>query len=181
MRRASTPQSNLPHFQSPPSPQFPNHNTSLKKEHSMKIYESPNIRNIAVVGHSHAGKTQLVSAMLFTAGSTPRLGRVDDGSTTTDYDEESVARQMTLSTSVAFTEWTKGVDKVKINILDTPGFNMFVHDAKAAMIPAESVVVVVDGVSGVEVITERTWGFAEEFELPRIIVASRMDRDRADS
>ncbi|MCU1309499.1 MAG: fusA [Candidatus Angelobacter sp.] len=147
----------------------------------MKIYESPNIRNIAVVGHAHAGKTSLVSAMLFTAGSTPRLGRVDDGSAVTDYDEESVARQMTLSTNVAFAEWTKGNDKVKINVLDTPGFNMFVHEAKAAMIPAESVVVVVDGVSGVEVITERTWGYAEEFELPRIIIASRMDRDRADA
>src|SRR6266481_5804668 len=183
MRRAYPPHSNLLQSQSPPSPKFlQNRNNSvLEKEHSVKIYESPNIRNIAVVGHAHAGKTSLVSAMLFTSGSTPRLGRVDDGSAVTDYDEESVARQMTLSTNVAFTEWTKGADKAKINILDTPGFNMFVHDAKAAMIPAESVVVVVDGVSGVEVITERTWGFAEEFELPRIIVASRMDRDRADS
>src|ERR1700756_817893 len=106
MRRASTPQSNLPHQQSPPpSPKFPKHNYKNKKEHSVKIYESPNIRNIAVVGHSHAGKTSLVSAMLFTSGSTPRLGRVDDGSAVTDYDEESVARQMTLSTSVAFAEW----------------------------------------------------------------------------
>lgn len=147
----------------------------------MKIYESANLRNIAVVGHAHAGKTSLVSAMLFTSGTTPRLGRVDDGSTVTDHDEEEVARRMTLSTSVAYAEWTKGADKVKINILDTPGFNMFVHEAKAAMIPAESVIVVVDGVSGVEVITERTWGYADEYELPRFIVASRMDRDRADS
>ena len=147
----------------------------------MKVYESAAVRNIAVVGHSHAGKTTLVSAMLFTSGATPRLLRVDEGNTITDYDEEAVARRMTISTSVAIAEWTKGADKVKINILDTPGFNMFVHDAKAAMIPAESVVVVVDGVAGVEVITERTWSFAEEFELPRIIVASRMDRDRADA
>src|SRR5437867_11221738 len=81
-RRAYSPHSNLLHSQSPPSPKFPqNQNkTVLKKEHSVKIYESPNIRNIAVVGHAHAGKTSLVSAMLFTAGSTPRLGRVDDGS-----------------------------------------------------------------------------------------------------
>src|SRR5437660_140507 len=147
----------------------------------MKVYESAAIRNIAVVGHSHAGKTSLVSAMLYNSGATPRMLRVDEGNTITDYDEEAIARRMTISTSVAIAEWTKGADKVKINILDTPGFNMFVHDAKAAMIPAESVIVVVDGVSGVEVITERTWGFAEEFELPRIIVASRMDRDRADS
>src|SRR3954471_9195216 len=147
----------------------------------MKVYESAAVQNIAVVGHSHAGKTTLVSAMLFTSGATPRLLRVDEGNTITDYDEEAVARRMTVSTSVAVAEWAKGADKVKINILDTPGFNMFVHDAKAAMIPAESVIVVVDGVSGVEVITERTWGFAEEFELPRMIVCSRMDRDRADS
>src|SRR5690242_7410705 len=112
MRRASTPQSNLPHWHSPPSPKFPknNHKPHLKKEQSVKIYESPNIRNIAVVGHAHAGKTSLVSAMLFTSGATPRLGRVDDGSAVTDYDEESVARQMTLSTNVAFAEWTKGND-----------------------------------------------------------------------
>src|SRR5437899_1376505 len=182
MCRASTPQQRILPPQSPPSLKFPKPNqTSTPKEQSVKIYESPNIRNIAVVGHAHAGKTSLVAAMLYTAGSTPRLGRVDDGSTVTDHDEEEVARRMTLSTSVAYAEWAKGNDKVKINILDTPGFNMFVHEAKAAMIPAESVVVVVDGVSGVEVITERTWGYAEEFELPRIIVASRMDRERADA
>ncbi|HUS19876.1 MAG TPA: elongation factor G [Terriglobales bacterium] len=146
----------------------------------MKIYESKDVRNIAVVGHSHAGKTTLVSAMLFTGGATPRLGRVDDGSTMTDYDEEEIARKMTISTGVAHLEWG-ATNKVKINILDTPGFNMFVHEAKSAMIPAESVVVVVDGVHGVEVMTEKTWAYAEEYELPRMIIASRMDRDRADA
>ena len=142
----------------------------------MKVYEGANLRNVAVVGHGHAGKTQLVSAMLYTAGATPRLGRVDDGSTTTDYDEEEVQRAMSIALALAFAEW----NKTKINFLDTPGFNMFVHEAKMAMPAAEAAIVVVDGVAGVEVVTEKVWQYADEFELPRIIVASRMDRERAD-
>src|SRR3954470_12057113 len=141
----------------------------------MKVYQGTDIRNVAVVGHAHSGKTSLVSALLFTSGATPRMGRVDEGTTVTDYDEEEVARQMTVSTGVAHVEW----GGKKINLLDTPGFNMFVHEAKAAMVAAECALVTVDGVSGVEVITERVWGYAEELELPRIIVGSRMDRERA--
>jgi len=143
----------------------------------VKVYESANIRNVAVVGHSHAGKTSLVSAMLYTAGATPKLGRVDDGSTTTDWDEESMARRMTTTTGVAFAEWG---GKTKINLLDTPGFNMFVHEAKMAIPAVESFAVVVDGVSGVEVVTEKVWQYAEEAEMPRVIVVARMDRERAD-
>jgi len=142
----------------------------------MKIYTGENIRNLAVVGHSHAGKTSLVSAMLYTAGATPKQGRVDDGTTITDYDEEEIARQMSISNGVCFCEFGGS----KINFIDTPGFNMFVHEARAALMPVESALVVVDGVHGVEVMTERVWAFAEEFELPRIIVVSRMDRDNAD-
>jgi elongation factor G len=143
----------------------------------VKVYESANIRNVAVVGHSHAGKTSLVSSMLFTAGATPKLGRVDDGSTTTDWDEESIARQMTTTTGVAYAEWQ---GKTKVNILDTPGFNMFVHEAKMAIPAVESFVVVVDGVAGAEVVTEKVWQYAEEAEMPRVIVVSRMDRERSD-
>jgi elongation factor G len=142
----------------------------------VKVYDSANIRNIAVVGHAHAGKTSLVSAMLFTAGSTPRLGRADQGDTVTDYDEEEISRRMSIAMGLAYAEW----GNTKINLLDTPGFNVFVHEAKAAMLPAEAALVLVDGARGVEIITEKVWGFAEEFQLPRIIVASRMDRDRAD-
>ncbi len=143
----------------------------------MKVYEGANVRNVVVVGHGHAGKTQLISAMLYTAGATPKLGRVDDGSATTDYDEEAVARQMTISSAVAYAEW-KGA---KINLIDTPGFNMFVHEAKMAMPAVEAAVIAVDGVGGVEVVTEKTWQYAEEYNLPRVIVGSRMDRERADS
>ena len=143
----------------------------------MKVYEGANIRNVVLVGHGHAGKTSLVSAMLYTSGATQRLGRVDDGSAPTDYDEEEVARQMSISTGGAFAEW----NKTKINLLDTPGFNMFVHEAKMALPAVESALVVVDGVAGVEVVTERVWGYCEEVNLPRMIVVSRMDRERADA
>ena len=142
----------------------------------MKVYEGANIRNVVVMGHSDAGKTQLVSAMLHTAGSTQRLGRVDDGSTVTDYDEEEVQRSMSIALAMAFAEWNKS----KINFLDTPGFNMFVHEAKMAMPAVEAAVLVVDGVAGVEVVTEKVWQYAEEYQLPRIVVASRIDRERAD-
>ncbi|HZQ90754.1 MAG TPA: elongation factor G [Terriglobales bacterium] len=143
----------------------------------MKVYEGANIRNVLFAGHSHAGKTSLVSAMLFTAGSTQRLGRIDDGTTTTDYDDEEIARKMSISTAVAAAEWAGK----KINLVDAPGFNLFVHEAKLAMPAVESAAIVVDGVAGVEVVTQRVWGDADEFELPRIVVASRMDRERADA
>jgi elongation factor G len=146
------------------------------KESSVKTYEGANIRNVAVVGHGHAGKTSLVSALLYTSGATQRLGRVDDGTTVTDYDEEEVARQMSISSGLAFAEW----GKTKINLVDVPGFNMFVHEAKMVMPAVESALLVVDGVAGVEVVTERVWNYAEEFHLPRVIVAARMDRERAD-
>ena len=143
----------------------------------MKVYEGANIRNVALVGHGHAGKTSLVSAALFTAGATQRMGRVDDGSATTDYDEEEIARKMSVGTGIAFAEW----GKTKINLLDTPGFSMFVHEAKTVLPVVEAALVVVDGVAGVEVVTQRVWGYAEEIKLPRVIVVSRMDRDRADA
>jgi elongation factor G len=142
----------------------------------VKTYEGANIRNVAVVGHSHSGKTSLVSAMLYTAGATQRLGRVDDGTTVTDYDEEEIGRAMTISTSLAHVEW----GKCKINIVDTPGFNMFVHEAEMVMPAVDAAMVVVDAVSGVQVVTEKIWGYADKYAMPRFIVATRMDRERAD-
>jgi len=143
----------------------------------VKVYEGANVRNVAVVGHGHAGKTSLVSVMLFTAGATQRLGRVDDGSATTDYDEEEISRKMSISTGLACAEW----GQTKINFLDTPGFNMFVHEAKMVLPVVDAALVVVDGVAGVEVVTERVWNYCEEYKTPRVIVASRMDRERADA
>ncbi len=143
----------------------------------MKVYEGANVRNVAVVGHGHAGKTSLVSAMLYTAGATQRPGRVDDGTSTTDYDDEEIARKMSISAGLAYAEW----GNTKINFVDTPGFNMFVHEAKMVLPVVDAAVVVVDGVAGVEVVTERVWNDCEEYKTPRVIVASRMDRDRADA
>ncbi len=143
----------------------------------MKVYEGANLRNLALVGHGHAGKTTLVSAMLQTSGATQRFGHVDDGTATTDYDEEEIARKMSISTGLAFVEW----GKTKLNLLDTPGFNMFVHEAKMVLPVVDAALVVVDGVAGVEVVTERVWNYCQEIDLPRMIVVSRMDRERSDA
>jgi len=149
----------------------------LPEEPKLKVYSGENIRNVALVGHGHAGKTQLVSAMLYTSGATPKMGHVDDGSAITDYDDEEIARQMSISTGIAFAEW----GKTKINILDTPGFNMFVHEAKMVLPVVDAAIVVVDGVAGVEVVTQRVWNYCDEYKTPRLIVVNRMDRDRADA
>src|SRR4026208_155013 len=95
----------------------------------MKVYDAPPIRNGALVGHSGAGKTQLVSALLFDAGAVNRFGRVDDGTTGTDYDEEEIARKHALACSLAYAEWNKH----KINFIDTPGMANFLSDARAAL------------------------------------------------
>ena len=141
----------------------------------MKVYDAPSIRNVAFVGHSGAGKTQLISALLFDAGAVNRFGRVDDGTTVTDYDEEEIARKHTLACSLAYVEWNRH----KINFIDTPGMANFLSDARAALRVSDAAVVVVDAVAGVEVSTEKIWAAAEELELPRIIVLNRLDRERA--
>jgi len=141
------------------------------------VYEGANLRNLALIGHGHAGKTTLVSAMLQTAGATQRFGHVDDGTATTDYDEEEIARKMSISTALACVEW----GKTKLNLLDTPGFNMFVHEAKMVLPVVDAALVVVDGVAGVEVVTQRVWNYCQEIDLPRMIVVNRMDRERADA
>ena len=141
----------------------------------MKVYDASNIRNVAVVGHSGSGKTQLVSAMLFGAKMVNRLGRVDDGTTVTDFDEEEIARKHTLSASVAFAEWRS----TKINLIDTPGISNFVSDTRAALRVADAALVVVDAVAGVEVQTEKVWGIAEEIGLPCVVVLNLLDRERA--
>ena len=141
----------------------------------MKIYDAQNLRNVALVGHGGSGKTQLISALLFAAGMVNRLGKVDDGTSATDYDEEEIQRKFSISASLAYAEW----GKTKINFIDTPGYNIFLHETEAALAAAESVLMVVHGVAGVEVQTEKTWGFAENFALPRLFVVNQMDRDRA--
>jgi len=144
---------------------------------SLKTYQGQDIRNVALVGHAHCGKTTLVSALLHAAKMTERLGRVDDGSAVTAYDEEDVARRTTMQNALAFAEWRN----VKINFVDTPGFPMFVHEARAALLPVEAALVIVNAACGVEAMTRRVWKFSEEFNLPRMIVVDQMDHPRADS
>lgn len=141
----------------------------------MKVYDASNIRNVAVVGHSGSGKTQLVSALLFGAKMINRLGRVDDGTTVTDFDEEEISRKHTLSASVAFAEWRS----TKVNLIDTPGMSNFLSDTRAALRVADAALVVVDAVAGVEVQTEKVWGIAEEIGLPCLVVLNLLDRERA--
>ena len=141
----------------------------------MKVYDSDHIRNVALVGHSGAGKTQLASALLFDSGGANRLALVDDGTTVTDFDEEEVARKHTLSTATAFAEWNKS----KINLIDTPGMANFFSDACSALRVADAAVVVVDAVSGAEVLTEKVWTAAHKLDLPCLVVLNRLDRERA--
>ena len=141
----------------------------------MKVYESKDIRNVGVVGHGDSGKTTLTAGLLFTAGASNRLLRVDEGNTITDFDEEEIQRKISVSTAIAVAEWKK----TKINILDTPGYNIFINDTRAALVAADAALVLVDGVAGVEVQTEKVWAFTEEFKLPRAIIINKLDRERS--
>jgi elongation factor G len=134
------------------------------------------IRNVAFVGHGGVGKTSLVEAILLVAGATTRLGKVEDGTTTTDFDPDEVKRKISLNTAVAFCDY-KGH---RFNLIDTPGYGDFVADARAGLRVVNSAVVVVDAVSGVQVQTEKVWKFANEYGLPRVVVINRLDRERAD-
>ena len=141
----------------------------------MKTYQGSEIRNVAVVGHAHSGKTTLIAALLHAAKMTPTQGRVADGTAVTAYDEEEVARGATMQNAVAFAEW----QGVKVNLVDTPGFHMFSHEARAALLPVEAAVVVVNAQNGVEAVTERVWRFAEEANVPRIVLVNQMDHPKA--
>ena len=143
----------------------------------MKTYLGADIRNVAVVGQAHCGKTTLISALLQAAKMTSARGRVEDGSAVTGYDEEEVARRMTMANAVAFAEW----NGVKVNLVDTPGFHMFLHEARAAMLPVEAAMVLVNAQHGADAVTDRIWKYAEEVELPRLLVVNQVDRWKGNS
>ncbi|MCU1289945.1 MAG: Translation elongation factor (GTPase) [Acidobacteria bacterium] len=142
----------------------------------MKAFSTENIRNLAVIGHGDAGKTQLVSSLLYVAGATARWGKVDEGTTITDYEEDSIERKVTLNNNFAHLEHKN----TKINLIDTPGYAAFVSHARPALRVADCALVVVDGVNGIEVQTEKTWSYANEFLLPRFMVVNKMEKERAD-
>ena len=141
----------------------------------MKVFETEKIRNIAVISHGGAGKTSLVEAILGNTGVLKRVGRVEDGNTTTDYDPEEIKRQITINTTAAFCQWKD----CKINLLDTPGFADFSADVRSALRVADGAAVLVSAPDGVEVMTEVYWGLAEKKNLPRIIFVNKMDRENA--
>ncbi len=158
----------------------------------MKAYSTPFIRNVGIVGHGDTGKTQLVSSLLYTAGMTNRLGKVAEGNTVTDWDEEETARKITIKTGLAFAEWTvpsppgraEGAapgqsEKTKINFLDTPGYSTFVSEARATLVAADAALILVDAVAGVQVVTEKVWDYCTEYDLPRAFVINWMDRELA--
>jgi elongation factor G len=141
----------------------------------MQVFNGKDVRNIAIAGHGDHGKTSLVAAMLRTARVTNRLTSVDEGNTVTDFDEEEIARKVSISSALAHIEW----NNCKLNLIDTPGYNIFINDAKSAMIAADCALIVVDAVAGPEVQTEKVWGFAEEYDIPRILFINKMARERA--
>jgi len=142
----------------------------------MDSYKGEQIRNVVLLSHSGAGKTSLSEAMLFNSKSINRLGKVDDGTTTSDYDPEEAKRQISINTSLLPFEWKNA----KINLIDTPGYADFVGEVKAALRVAEAAIIVVCAASGVEVGTEIVWKYAEDKGIPRIIFVNKLDRDNSD-
>ncbi|MGB2854310.1 MAG: GTP-binding protein, partial [Dehalococcoidia bacterium] len=142
----------------------------------MQQHTTEQMRNVVLLSHSGAGKTSLAETMLFNSGAINRLGKVDQGSTTSDYDPDEVKRQTSIYLALLPCEW----QGFKVNIIDTPGYADFVAEVKSAVRVADGAVIVVCAASGVEVGTELGWGYADEQEIPRLIFVNKMDRENAD-
>jgi elongation factor G len=142
----------------------------------MKEYTTEFIRNIALISHGSGGKTMLSEAFLHVTGNTTRLGKIDDGSTVSDFEDEEIRRKLSLSTSVIPVEYKD----FKINVLDTPGYTDFTGEVISALRVADGAIVLVDSVAGLEVGTEITWGYCDTFKLARFVLVNKMDRDNAD-
>ncbi len=141
----------------------------------MKDYPTTALRNVALLGHGSSGKTSLGEAMLFSSGAISRQGRVEDGTTVSDFDEEEIRRHISLTTALLPIEWQNH----KINVLDTPGFTDFAGEVKGAVRVVEAAVILVDSVAGVEVGTELSWAYCNERNLPRFVLIGKMDRENA--
>jgi elongation factor G len=139
----------------------------------MKVYKAENIRNVALISHVGAGKTSLIDAALYDSGAATRQGKVDEGSSVADYDPDELKRRMTLNAKVLPVEWKN----TKINFIDTPGYADFVGEVKAGLRVADAALVVVTAEKGVEVGTELTWQYADERNLPRMVVVNKLDRE----
>jgi len=142
----------------------------------MRVYKTGEIRNVAVVGHGASGKTSLVDALAFVAGTSKRHGSVKDGTALTDYTPDEIERKYSINLAIAVAEWMD----TKVNLIDTPGYLDFTGDALAGVWAADGAVVVLAGAAGVEVGTEKVWDYCEERRLPRILFVSMMDKEHAD-
>ncbi len=141
----------------------------------MAKYDSNSLRNVAIVGHGSTGKTSLCESLLFVSGKTDRLGRVDDGTSSMDFEPEEQKRRISISAALNFLEW----EKHKINIIDTPGDANFAMDTRGGLRVVDAALVVIDAVGGVEFQTEKVWESADEFGLTRMVFINKMDRERA--
>jgi len=141
----------------------------------MKEYTTEFLRNIALVAHGGAGKTMMTEAFLHFTGATTRLGKVEEGTTASDYEEDEIRRKISLSISVIPVEYHDH----KINLLDAPGYTDFIGEVVSALSVADAAAIVVDAVSGIEVGTEAAWRFCNKFKLPRFVIINKMDRENA--
>lgn len=141
----------------------------------MANFDVNKIRNVAVIAHGGAGKTSLVEAMLFNSGSIDRLGSIEEGNTTTDYEPEEISRKITIISAIGFCN----SNGYRINLIDTPGFINFVEDARGSLKAVDGAVVIVSAISGVKAETEKVWGYASEYEIPRMVFINKMDKESA--
>jgi len=142
----------------------------------MKAYTADSIRNIALIGHGGSGKTTIASCLLFDTNMVNRLGSVDSGTTITDFNEDEIERKISINAATCYVEYKK----LKINILDTPGYGNFISEAKLALAAVDMAYIIINAAAGVEVQTDKVWKFCQEFQLPRIFIINKMDRDNAD-
>ena len=141
----------------------------------MKSYPTENIRNVVLVGHGGSGKTSLTEAFLYRSGAVTRMGKITEGNTVCDFEEEEIRKQISISTALAPIEWSGH----KVNVLDTPGYADFTSEMRAAMRVADLAIFVVSGVEGIEVQTEAAWDYADQLQLPRMVFVNKLDRENS--
>lgn len=145
----------------------------------MDVYGTKQIRNVVLLGHGGAGKSTVAEALAYLTGVTKRMGKISDGNTISDYDKEEIKRQFSISTTMVPIEYQGAEGKIKINLLDTPGYFDFVGEVEEAVSVADAAIIVVNCKAGIEVGTEKAWELCEEYRLPRIIFVTNMDDDHA--
>src|SRR5450631_1758872 len=141
----------------------------------MGRFETSKIRNLGIIAHGGAGKTSLAEAILFDTKMIDRLGRVDDGTSTMDFEPEEIKRKISITSALDHCEWNGH----SLHIVDTPGYGNFIADTRACMRALDGAVVILSAISGVKAQTEEVWSWANEFEIPRIAIVNKMDRERA--